>query len=461
MGYLIKNGNIVSSEYTYKGDILIEGEKIVSIGKNLKASKETEIIDAQGKYVFPGGIDAHTHFELPFMGTVSSDDFLTGTKAAVFGGTTTIIDFIIPQKGKSLLEAFTAWKDKAKKAVADYGFHMAIVEYNDKIDKEIPKIVKEGVTSFKCFLAYKGSLQIDDAALICMLTTAGKYGALVSVHAENGDIISFLTKRFLDEKKTDPVFHYRAHPEIAEEEAVHRAISLANFAKQPMYIVHLSSAAGLQKIKEAHAKGAKVYAETCPQYLLLSSDLYSKPKFEGAKWVMSPPLRPKDNQDVLWDGINKGYIQIVATDHCPFNFKDQKEMGRGDFTKIPNGIAGVGDRINLLYTYGVSKGKISINKFVDVISTTPAKIFGLYPQKGCIMPGSDADIVIFDPKLKGVISAKKQMHNVDYSAYEGFKLKGMPTDVLLRGKFAVRNGKYVGEQGLGKYLPRGPSGKKF
>ncbi len=458
MALVIKGGTIVSAEHTFKGDVLVEGEKIAAVGRDIKCGKGDEAVNAEGKYVFPGGIDAHTHFELPFMGTVSSDNFATGTRAAIIGGTTTIIDFIIPQKGMKLMDAFAAWMKKAKNAVADYGFHMAIVEYNEKIENEIPKVIKAGITSFKCFMAYKGSLQIDDAALIGMLTTAGKNGGLVSVHAENGDIIAMLTKKFLDEGKTAPEYHYRAHPAEAEEEAVHRAIALAKFAGRTIYVVHLSSAAGLQKIKEARARGEKVLAETCPQYLLLSSDLYSKPKFEGAKWVMSPPIRTKENHEALWNGLNNGFIQLVATDHCPFNFKGQKDMGKGDFTKIPNGIAGVGDRLNLMYTYGVGKGKISLNRFVDVVSTTPAKIFGLYPHKGCIMPGADADIVIFDPNAKGEISAKDQAHNVDYSAYEGFKLKGMPTDVLLRGKFALRNGKYVGKQGLGKYIARSSSG---
>lgn len=459
MAVIIKNGTVVTASDTFTSDVRIEDEKIVTIGQNIQTLTTDTVVDATGKYLFPGGVDVHTHFELPFMGTVSADNFQTGTTAAVFGGTTTIIDFVIPEKGKPLACALNAWHLKAEgKAVADYGFHMAITEYNDAVAREIPSIIECGVSSFKCFMAYKGVLQIDDGELIGVLKNVGKHGGLVSVHAENGDIIATLTKRFLAEGKTDPEYHWRAHPAIAEEEAVARAISLAAFAGQPLYVVHLSSADGLQKIKEARAKGLNVFAETCPQYLLLPAELYLKPNFEGAKYVMSPPLRPADHLEKMWEGLAKGYIQTVATDHCPFNFKGQKDMGCCDFSKIPNGIAAVGDRFNLLYTYGVAKGRISLNRFVDVVATTPAKIFGMYPQKGSITVGGDADIVIFNPDTKSEISVKNQKHNVDYSAFEGFALKGLPESVLLRGKFAVREGKYVGEQGNGKFISRKKSG---
>ena len=459
MAIIIKGGTVVTAADVGIADVRIEGETIAAIGRDLPAAKGDQIVSAKGKYVFPGGIDVHTHFELPFMGTVSADDFKTGTKAALCGGTTTIIDFIIPAKGKPLAEAVQAWQEKAKKAVADFGFHMAITEFNEAIAKEIPAIIRKGVTSFKCFMAYKGALQIDDGQLIGVFNAVGKNGGLVMVHAENGDMIDVLTKQFTAEGKLTPEYHWRSHPALAEEEAVHRIIELSRFTDQPIYIVHLSSADGLEKVKKAVAKGYKVFAETCPQYLLLSADLYLKPKFEGAKWVMSPPLRPADHLEKMWEGLGRGYIQTVATDHCSFNFKGQKDMGRDTFAKIPNGIPSIGDRFNLLYTYGVGKGRLSLTRFVDVACTAPAKLFGMYPKKGSLVVGGDADLVIFDPEAKGVVSAKTSQHNVDYSAYEGMKLKGLPVAVLLRGKFAVRNGKYVGKQGAGQFIARGPSGK--
>ncbi len=457
---IIRNGTIATAKDLYKGDIRIEGETISEIGVSLQSRPDDTVVDATDRYVLPGGIDVHTHFELPFMGTVSADDFETGSLAAICGGTTTFIDFVIPDKGKSLNEALGLWKQKAEgRAVADYGFHMAITDYSEAIADEIPSIIKQGITSFKCFMAYKGLFQVDDEQLIGVLTNVGNHGGLVSVHAENGDIISILMNRYLAEGKVAPEFHWRAHPAIAEAEAVERALTLARFAGQPLYIVHLSSADGLERVKAAVARGDRVLAETCPQYLLLSSDLYCQPGFEGARYVMSPPLRPRDHLERMWAGITQGYIQTIATDHCSFNYSGQKDMGRDDFTKIPNGIASVGDRFNLLYTYGVGCGRISLNRFVEVVSTAPAKIFGMYPKKGSIVVGGDADLVILDPQATGEISAETQHHNVDYSAYEGMKLKGLPESVLLRGKFAVRDGEYVGEQGKGRFIARSASGK--
>ncbi len=459
MAIIIKGGTVVTAADVGIADIRIEGETIAAIGRDLPATKRDQVVRANGQYVFPGGVDVHTHFELPFMGTVSADDFKTGTKAALCGGTTTIIDFIIPAKGKPLAEAVEAWQAKAKKAVADFGFHMAITEFNEAVAKEIPSIIRKGVTSFKCFMAYKGALQIDDGQIIGVFNAVGKHGGLLMVHAENGDMIDVLTREFTAKGKLSPEYHWRAHPALAEEEAVHRIIELSRFTDQPIYIVHLSSADGLEKVKEAVAKGYKVFAETCPQYLLLPADLYLKPGFQGAKWVMSPPLRPADHLEKMWEGLGRGYIKTVATDHCSFNYKGQKDMGRDNFAKIPNGIPSIGDRFNLLYTYGVGKGRLSLTRFVDVACTAPAKLFGMYPKKGSIVVGGDADLVLFDPEAKGVVSVKTSQHNVDYSAYEGMKLKGMPVAVMLRGKFAVRNGKYVGEQGPGRFIARGPSGK--
>jgi dihydropyrimidinase len=461
MGILIKDGTIVTARETYKADVYVNGETIETIGANITAKDGDEVVDASGKYIFPGGIDAHTHFELPFMGTLSADNFATGTKAAICGGTTTIIDFVIQDKEKPLNDALNLWHKKAADhAVADYGFHMAITEYTDAVAKEIPSIIKNGVPSFKCFMAYKNILQVDDGQIIAIMKAVGEHGGLVSVHAENGDMIASLTKELLDNNQTDPLNHYLAHPEIAESEAIERIIALAEFTGQPIFIVHLSSADGLEKIKAAVARGANVIAETCPQYLLLSSDLYELPNFEGAKYVMSPPIRPKGHQEKLWEGLEKGYIKTVATDHCPFNFKGQKDMGKDNFSMIPNGIPAIGDRFNLLYTYGVDQGRLSLNRFVDVVATSPAKVFNMYPKKGSIIVGGDADIVIFDPSLEKVISAQTQDHNVDYSAFEGFKLKGAPVSVLLRGKFALKDGKYVGEQGFGKFVHRTKSGQE-
>lgn len=460
MAIIIKNGTIVTAVDEYVADIRVEDEKVALIGQNLPQSQDDTVIDAAEKFIFPGGIDAHTHFELPFMGTVSADNFQTGSIAAICGGTTTIVDFVIPEKGKPLEGALCSWHAKAEgRTATDYGFHMAITEYTDAVAKEIPTIIRQGVSSFKCFMAYKGVFQIDDTGLISVLQNVGDHGGLVSVHAENGDIIASLIKKFLGEGKIAPEYHWRAHPSVAEEEAVSRAIALAQFAGQPIYIVHLSGKDALRQVRLARERGMNVFAETCPQYLLLSSDLYLEPNFEGAKYVMSPPLRPGDHLDEMWDGLARGHIQTVATDHCPFNFKGQKEMGVADFSKIPNGIAAVGDRFNLLYTRGVARGRITRNRFVDVVATTPAKIFGMYPQKGSIVVGGDADLVVFDPNTKSKISRETQMHNVDYSAFEGFELDGRPRDVLLRGKFAVRGGKYAGRPGDGKFIFRKTSGR--
>jgi len=458
MSTIIKNGTVVTATDTCKADIRIDGEIITAIAASITSDSDDTVVDATGKYIFPGGIDAHTHFELPFMGTVSADDFATGSKAALCGGTTSFIDFIIQEKGKPLSDALDVWNGRSAKAVADYGFHMAITEYTDAIADEISEMIEKGITSFKCFMAYKNILQMDDGELIAILHKMGKSGGMMQVHAENGDMIVDLCNQFEAEGKTEPVYHWKAHPAEAEEEAIERIVALANHVGVPIFIVHLSSANGLEKVKQAMARGRKVFAETCPQYLLLSADLYSKPDFEGAKWVMSPPLRPADHLEKMWEGLEQGYIKTVATDHCSFNFKGQKDMGREDFAKIPNGIPSVGDRFNLLYTYGVGKGRLSLNRFVDVIATAPAKLFGMYPRKGSIMVGSDADLVIFDPEAKGIVSVETSNHNCDYSAYEGMELQGLPESVLLRGKFAVRDGEYVGEQGSGQFIPRSASG---
>jgi dihydropyrimidinase len=451
---LIKNGTIFTAADSYKADILIRGEKIVCIADKIEADG-AQVIDAADQEIYPGGVETHTHLELPFMGTVSADDFESGSRAAACGGTTTLIDFVIPTKGQSLPDALTGWEKKAHgKTAIDYGFHIALVEFNDKIAADIPKVVARGITSFKCFQAYKGVFMIDDLQLLEILHLTKKHGAIVSVHAENGDMLAYITKNLLQEKKTEARYHPVAHPASAEGEAVHRALVLARAAEAPLYIVHMSCNEALEEVKAARARGQFVFAETCPQYLVLEDSVYQKNGFEAAKWVMSPPLRDGAHLERFWEGLRDGYIQTVGTDHCAFNFGSQKSMGKKNFTQIPNGIPAVGDRLNILYSCGVQKGKITRNQFVAIMSTNPAKIFGLYPQKGAIAIGSDADIVIFDPRKKGKISAKTTHHNVDYSAFEGLELNGMPVLVLSRGQIIAKNDTFVGSKTHGKFLKR-------
>ena len=455
---LIKNGTIYTASDSFAADILVENGKIRQLDRSIEPGAGDTVIDAAGMEIYPGGIDAHTHFALPFMGTVSADDFETGTVAAACGGTTTIVDFVIPGKGQKLAEAVAAWHEKADgKAAVDYGFHLALPEVNKEVLAQLPEVVEAGISSFKCFMAYKGALMVDDDQLLQVLQAAGESKALVSVHAENGDMLTHLMKRFAAEGKTGPEYHPLAHPAAAEGEAAHRAIVLAEMAKAPLHIVHLSCDEALREVVAARARGQLVLAETCPQYLLLSDELYSKGGFEGAKWVMSPPLRAAANQDRLWAGLRDGFLQTVATDHCSFNFKGQKEMGKDDYLKIPNGIPGVGDRVNLLYTYGVRRGRLTRNQFAAAIAASAAKIFGMYPAKGTVAVGSDADLVIFDPRCEGEVSVKTTRHNVDYSAFEGLKLEGLPAFVIARGKVVAEYGKFTGAKGHGRYLKR----KKF
>ncbi|MBI4350275.1 MAG: dihydropyrimidinase [Elusimicrobia bacterium] len=455
---LIKNGTIFTAADSFSADILVEDGKIVRLGLGLETGSGDTVLDAAGMEIYPGGIDAHTHFALPFMGTVSADDFETGTRAAACGGTTTIVDFVIPAKGQKLAAAVAAWHEKAAgKTAVDYAFHIALPEVNAQVLAELPAVVADGISSFKCFMAYKGALMIDDDQLLQILRAAKEHSALVSVHAENGDMLTHLMKRFAAEGKTGPEYHVLAHPAEAEGEAAHRAILLAAFAGAPLHIVHLSCDEALREVAAAKLRGQLVLAETCPQYLLLSEDLYRKNGFEAAKWVMSPPLRAAANQDKLWAGLRDGFLQSVATDHCSFNFKGQKEMGKGDFMKIPNGIPGVGDRVNLLYTCGVRAGRLTRNQFAAVIAAGAAKIFGMYPEKGTVAVGSDADLVIFDPARKGEVSVRTTRHNVDYSAFEGQRLDGLPAFVISRGKVVAKYGEFTGEKGHGRYLKR----KKF
>lgn len=451
--YLIKGGTLVSSSDIYIADIRICEEKIVAIGKNLPQN-DAELIDARDKFIFPGGIDVHTHLDLPFADTVSKDDFETGTIAAACGGTTTIVDFCCQSKGQSLREALTVWSKKAEgKAVIDYGFHVAITDFSNDILQEIPSIIKSGCPTFKLFMTYDGWRAEDDNLFKALLQTRD-YGGLVSVHAENYFLIKYLTEKFRSSGKIEPKYHSLSRPPLVEAEATSRAIKLAMLADAPLYIVHLTCNAALEEVRNARQKNAKIIAETCPQYLLLSEDLYLEPDFQGAKYVMSPPLRARENHEYLWRGLKEDNLQVVATDHCPFDFKKQKEIGRNFFAQIPSGIAGIEARLMLLYSFGVKTGKISLNRFVEITATNPAKIFGMYPQKGVIAPGSDADLVIFDPSIERTINKDILHENVDYTPYEGMKITGFPIMTFSRGRMVAKNGEFIGKLGAGKFIAR-------
>ncbi|MGZ4821541.1 MAG: dihydropyrimidinase, partial [Terriglobales bacterium] len=417
---IIANGTIATAVDTYNADIGISDGKISAIAASLPREQGKKIIDAKGKYVFPGGIDVHTHLDMPFGGTTSSDDFDTGTRAALFGGTTTLIDFAIQGKGQSLHQAFDTWMKKADgKANCDYGFHCIITDLPDACVDEMGVMVREGVPTFKLFMAYPGVLMLDDGSIFKALRATAKNGGMVCMHAENGSAIDVIVKQALAEGKTAPKYHALTRPTTAEAEAVSRAVALSEMAGAPLYIVHLSCNDALEKVREARDRGLPVYAETCPQYLYLSLENFDAPGFEGAKYVFTPPLREKWHQEKLWEGLKHDHLQVVSTDHCPFCFKEQKELGKDDFTKIPNGGPGIEHRMSLVYSGGVAGGRFSVNRFVELVSTTPAKLFGLYPRKGAIAVGSDADLVIFDPKRKHTISAKTHHMRVDYSMFEG------------------------------------------
>jgi dihydropyrimidinase len=460
MSLLIKNGRIITAADDYHADIFVENETITMIGKHLPVSADT-IIDASGKLVTPGGIDPHTHFELPFgkEGIVSSDDFETGTRAAALGGTTTIIDFPTQEKGRSTFEALETWHKKAEgKCAVDYGFHMIITDMPEERLPEMRRLAEEeGIASFKLFMAYPGVLYVDDGTLFRVMREAGEIGGIIAMHAENGIVIDEIVKRAVQEGKTAPKWHALTRPPQMEAEAVHRAIAIAEVANVPVYIVHLSCAAALEPVVAARDRGVLVFAETCPQYLFLDDSYYDLPGFEAAKYVMTPVLREKWNQEVLWKGFKSGDLQTTGTDHCPFFFAGQKTLGKDDFTRIPNGAPGVENRMSLIYSGGVAEGRISLNRFVEITSTAAAKIFGLFPQKGAIAVGSNADLVIFHPHRKETISVNNLVThhmNVDYNAYEGFEVQGIAETVISRGKVIVRDCEYVGKKGDGKYLKR-------
>lgn len=452
---LIKNGTLVTATDTSVADVGVSGHKISAIGAQLPIENAGKVVDAAGCLVIPGGIDVHTHLDMPFGGTMSADDFETGTIAAAFGGTTTLIDFAIQYKGQSLREAFDTWMKKAHdKAVTDYSFHCIITDLGSAQLEEMGQLIREGVTSFKLFMAYPGVFMLDDASIFRAMSQAAKHAGLICMHAENGGAIDVIVQRALAEGKRAPKYHALTRPVTAEAEATSRAIALAEMAGAPVYIVHLSCNEALEKVREARDRGLPTYAETCPQYLYLSLDNFDVPGFEGAKYVFTPPLREKWHQEKLWQGLAQDTLQVVSTDHCPFCFKEQKELGRDDFTKIPNGGPGIEHRLSLIYTGGVHGKRFSANRFVELVSTAPAKLFGLYPRKGTIAVGSDADLVIFDPNREEIISAKTHHMRVDYSMFEGIHTTGAPKAVFSRGKAVIDAGKFVGRPGAGQFIRR-------
>jgi len=456
---LIKNGTVVTASEVQNADVYIEGEKVHTIGKDLKHAADT-VIDAKGCFLFPGGIDAHTHMELPFMGTSSSDDFESGTLAGLHGGTTTIIDFAIQTQGKGLKYTLDQWHEKAGgKAVGDYAFHVAVTDFNENTKKEIKTLVEDhGVTSFKTFMAYKGALMVDDRQIMGLMNEVKKHGAMVTTHAENGDLADMLVAENRARGNTAPKFHALSRPPICEAEATGRIMDLAHEGGHPLYIVHMTCEEALNRVRTAMMRNQRVHVETCVQYLLLDDSVYLEENFGGAKYVMSPPIRKKKDQEALWAAIRQNIVEVVATDHCPFCM-DQKKMGLGDFSKIPNGAPGVENRMELMFSEGVVRDRISLNKFVEVTSTAPAKIFGLFPKKGTIAVGADADIVIFDPNVEHTLSAATHHMNCDYSAYEGWQVKGKCRTTILRGTVAVDQGKALIGKGFGKYIPRAKLGQ--
>jgi len=455
MSILIKNGRIITAADDYHADIFIENDTISVIGDNL-TMKADKVIDASGKLVLPGGIDPHVHLEMPFMGTHSSDDYETGTRAALHGGTTTVIEFILQTQGDTLHNALKTWQEKSiPKAVGDFSYHMAVTDFNDDVAKEVVQMIEEeGITSFKTFMAYKGALMIDDGQMVQLMKVVKKNGGLVTVHATNGDMIDSLISKNLAEGNTKPLYHYLSQPEVTEAEASGRFTDMLHYTGCPGYIVHMTCEGALNAVRKATHRNQKVFVETCSQYLMLDASKYKQE--DGAKWVMSPPLREKKDQTALWAGINQGLIQVVGTDHCPFTW-EQKQRGKDDFSKIPNGHPAIEHRIEFMYSEGVRTGKISLNKFVEVCSTNAAKIFGMYPKKGTIAVGTDADITIFNPNTKHTISKNTHHMNCDYSSYEGWEVTGKTEMVLLRGQVAIENGECKLKPGDGQFIKRSKS----
>jgi dihydropyrimidinase len=457
MGLLIKHGEIVTAADRVVADVYCDGGKILAIGENLeKRGTKDEVVDASGQFVFPGLIDPHVHMALPFMGTVSADDYETGTASGVAGGTTCIIDFCIPNRGQSLLEGLKQWRERAKHAVADYTFHMAITGWGERTAEEMAAVVHEyGITSFKVFMAYKGAIMVDDGELYQVMKHAAKLGAVVTVHAENGDTVFALQKELVANGMLGPEYHAVSRPSSVEGEATNRALMMARLHGATAYIVHMTCKESVEALERAKLAGQKCYGETCPQYLLLDDSVYARPDFEGAAYVMSPPIRPPHlgHHEALWTGVASGMLDSIGTDHCPFTM-EQKRMGRENFTLIPNGAAGIEDRLQLLYTYGVCEGKFDLQRMVALASTNPARIFGLYPRKGTIAVGADADLVVYDPTATGTRSAKTHHSRCDRSIFEGFKVRGAPTRVIVNGRVQYADGKLDVERGAGRFIKR-------
>jgi dihydropyrimidinase len=455
MALVIKNGEIITASERYVADILCEGETITRIERNLAPPPGAEVVDATRKLVFPGFIDPHVHIYLPFMGTFAKDTHETASKAALVGGTTTLIEMICPGRAEEPLAAFELWLGKAQgHSACDFTFHMGVTRYDDAAEKQFMEIVKRGVSSFKVFLAYKGALGISDEELYKTLRLAKKLGVITTAHCENADLVLELQRKLLTEGKTGPEWHHESRPPLVEAEGVHHLMTFAKMHDASVYIVHLSCGEALHEALTGKYNGVKVWVETLIQYLLLDKSHAERSGFEGAKFVMSPPLRDARNQPILWNGIRDGIVSTVATDHAPFDFASQKRMGEKDFTLIPNGIPSLEDRVNAFFTYGVKRGRLDLHRFVEAASTQAARLFGLFPRKGTIQIGSDADLVVYDPSYRGLISAKTQTMNVDYNAFEGMHIEGRPHVVTVRGQVAARDGKFVGQIGRGQFLTR-------
>src|SRR5213595_2659157 len=462
MSILIKGGRVITAADDYVGDVFVEDERISLIGESLDVQAD-KVIDAAGKYVLPGCVDPHTHLDMPFGGTTTIDDVESGQTAAAFGGTTCHVDFIIQPHGSSFAAAIEEWRGKANgKQVIDMGYHMAVTDLKEGGTlEELATLPDQGITSYKLFMAYKGALMVDDETLFRTMEVAAETGALIMVHAENGDVIDVLVKQALEAGNTDPLYHALTRPPEAEGEATNRAIQLARLAGCPLYVVHVTCREAVEPIARARDRGWDVWGETCTQYFFNSLDDIAKPDFEGAKYVYSPPVRDKSNWDVLWNAVRTDALSAISTDHCAFLWDGQKTLGKDDFSKIPNGGPGLEDRLKMIHTFGVRAGRISLNRMVDLLATNPAKLFGLYPRKGTIAVGSDADIVVFDPEKRHTITAANQHSKTDYNLYEGTEVTGTPEVVLLRGNVLVQNDELVARPGVGQYVARARLGEEL